>query len=345
MSFNINDLKGRLDPTSLLDVIQTQSEIVHLGPDLASVMALVVERARELTGCDGAAIELLEDHDMVYRAASGIAWPQLGLRLKAETSLSGYCVRLGEPVYCADAELDPRVDLAACHKVGLRSMVVYPLRHEQNCVGVLKVLSRKVDAFSENAQVVVQLLCELIASTMYYATRTGSAELHKKATTDMLTGLGNRALLHDRLLRRLGQATRHDGSFAILFADMDGLKPINDSMGHQAGDAVLCEFANRLQRNLREGDLAVRLGGDEFAVLLNHVADRNECAQAQARFQHQVEQDFVWQGRHLPLAASFGAALYPADGQTLEILLNHADQVMYQAKATRKAAKSAAPRR
>lgn len=345
MFLNINDLKGHLDPSSLLEVIQTQSEIAHLGPDLASVMALVVERAREMTGCDGAAIELLEDQDMVYRAASGIAWPQLGLRLKADTSLSGYCVRLGEPVYCADVELDPRVDLAACHKVGLRSMVVYPLRHEQNCVGVLKVMSGKPDAFSENAQVIVQLLCELIGSTMYYATRNGNAELHKKATTDMLTGLGNRALLHDRLLRRLSEATRDHASFAVLFADMDDLKPINDSLGHQAGDAVLCEFANRLQHTLREGDLAVRLGGDEFAVLLNHVADREECTQAQERFEHQVDQEFIWQGKSLPLAASFGAALYPEDGQTLEALLNHADQVMYQTKAARKAAKGAAPRR
>lgn len=98
----------------LLAIIRVQTEIARHGLDLAPVMAVVVERALDLVKADGAVIELAEDDEMVYRAVSGIAAGQLGLRLKLASSLSGLCVRSGDIQRCSDTESDSRVDRAAC---------------------------------------------------------------------------------------------------------------------------------------------------------------------------------------------------------------------------------------
>ncbi|MDZ7706713.1 MAG: GAF domain-containing protein [Trueperaceae bacterium] len=118
-----------MQPTTdqLLAVIETQTSIARLGLDLDGVMDVVAKRALTLTEADGAAVELLEGDEMVYRAVAGTAEPHLGLRLDAATSLSGRCVREGVTLVCDDAATDPRVDLVAARKVGAISMVVVPL--------------------------------------------------------------------------------------------------------------------------------------------------------------------------------------------------------------------------
>lgn len=133
----------------LMQVIEIQREIAKLGLDLAEVMQFAVEQVLPLMGADGAAIELAEGDEMVYRAASGISKPQLGLRLRIDGSLSGLSVRTGEILTCADSETDPRVDRLACQKVGLRSMIVMPLKHTGTTVGVLKAMSARPEKFSQ----------------------------------------------------------------------------------------------------------------------------------------------------------------------------------------------------
>lgn len=111
---------------ALLEIIRTQTEIAKAGMDLGNVMALVAERTQQLTNAVGAVVELAEGDDMVYRAASGSAASQLGLRIGREGSLSGLCVRERKILVCDDSETDERVDREACRKVGLRSMIVVP---------------------------------------------------------------------------------------------------------------------------------------------------------------------------------------------------------------------------
>ena len=121
---------GAMD-ARLLEVIRMQTEIAKLGMDLGGVMALVAERAQRLTGAFGAAVELAEEDDMVYRAASGAAELHLGMRLKRSSSLSGRCIHEEIALQCDDSDTDPRVDREACRLIGLRSMIVVPL-HELN---------------------------------------------------------------------------------------------------------------------------------------------------------------------------------------------------------------------
>ena len=153
------------------------------------------------------------------------------------------------------------------------------------------------------------------------------------ANMDALTALPNRHWLMNSLPAALCQAKDCDATFALLFIDLDGFKAINDSAGHQAGDALLQAAALRLKSVLRPADQVVRLGGDEFTVLLNSIAGRDEAAQVARRINEEFRQPFEVCGRQNLVGASIGISLFPRDGGDAETLIRHADIAMYAAKA------------
>jgi diguanylate cyclase (GGDEF)-like protein len=326
-----------LDAAVLLDIIDIQTEIACQGLDLGGVMQLVSQRAATLCRAEGAAVELAEGNEMVYRAAAGLARAQLGLRLRREGSLSGLCVDRNEILRCDDAELDPRVDRAACRKVGLRSMLVVPLRHDDHSVGVLKIVSSSVNAFGTWHAQVLGLLSTLVGAAIYHAVQNASNDLYYRATHDALTSLANRAQFYDSLRQQLARAARCHGHIAVLNIDMDGLKAINDNLGHRAGDAALCEVASRIGAELRADDMAARVGGDEFGVILVGVRDRCSVANKCQALTTAIGAPFEFEGRALPLGASVGFALWPEDGDDMERLIELADQAMYRVKHGRRA--------
>jgi diguanylate cyclase (GGDEF)-like protein len=316
----------------LLEVIRTQTEIAKLGLDLGAVMSLVAERAQQLTSAVGAVVELAEGDDMVYRAASGLAESHLGMRLQRASSLSGYCIEQQRALYCEDSETDDRVNREACRTIGLRSMVVVPLRHHDTVVGVLKVLSESPSAFDEPDLKILELMSDVIAASMFHAAKYESNELFHRATHDALTGLPNRALFFERLRHRLAEAQRGYRPFGLLNLDMDGLKPINDNHGHRAGDAAIRELATRIKDASRNADTVARVGGDEFGVILSSVGDRAGAQTHIERMAEQIARPFEFEKKTIPLGASVGLAIYPDDGQELNHLLDKADQAMYDAK-------------
>lgn len=318
----------------LLEVIAIQTELAGLGLDLdlGHLLELVARRSLGLVEADGAAVEMAEGDEMVYRAAAGMAEGSLGLRLKRSQSLSGLCVDQGQALHCDDALQDPRTDRAACARLGLRSLVVVPLRHHGVTIGVLKVMSRRVGHFGEKDRAVLGLVSDLVAAAMYFATRYAPGELFHKATHDSLTDLPNRALFLDRLHGSLSQAVRDGQPLAVMMLDMNGLKPINDHHGHRAGDAALLEFARRLTGGVRQSDTAARLGGDEFGVLLRPLAADGGLEATMRRLAGQLNGGFEFEGRLLPVSASMGAARFPEDGSDVTGLIELADQRMYRHK-------------
>lgn len=315
-------------------IIDLQGEIVRIGPDLGQVMDLVVERVRGMAGCSGAIVELAEDEEMVYRAASGSSLPQLGLRLRRQGSLSGLCLEAGEVLVCSDSETDPRVDRAACRLVGLRSMVVAPLLYAGAPVGVLKLLSPEPGAFGSREVQLLQLIASLIAAVMYHAERYGEDELYRRATHDAMTGLANRSLFYDRLRQAVSQAERQHGTLGVMIADMNGLKTINDQYGHRAGDAAICEVARRMATVSRQADTVARLGGDEFGLILSDIGGREGAGRVMERIQEAMLPPFAFEQHQLRLNASLGLALYAEDGTEIDTLIEKADRAMYQAKRT-----------
>ena len=162
--------------------------------------------------------------------------------------------------------------------------------------------------------------------------RRDDERLRELALYDNLTGLANRRLFFERLNTILQMAHRSDISFAVLFIDLDGFKPVNDWFGHDAGDYVLSEFANRLRGLLRESDVASRFGGDEFTLLLS-VIDSVEDAQIAAnRLLKELQKPMLWKGEEINIGASIGVALYPQDGDDDQSLVKVADARMYRAK-------------
>ncbi|WP_342118246.1 sensor domain-containing diguanylate cyclase [Pseudoduganella sp. OTU4001] len=326
-----------LNPAVLLEIINLQTDIARQGLDLGGVMQLVCQRAGTLCGANAAIVELAEGSDMVYRATAGLAENSLGLRLRRDGSLSGLCVAQDQILRCDDSETDPRVDREACRKVGLRSMLVVPLRHEGQSVGVLKVGAPHANAFDQQQAQILGLLSELIGAAIYHAVQYESSDLYYRATHDALTSLANRALFYDRLRQQLAQVGRGTGSVAVVNIDMDGLKAINDNLGHRAGDAAICQVAERIARELRQEDLAARLGGDEFGVILCGAVDRDGVGRKCSSLNQVIGAPFEFEGRPLRLGASIGYAISPEDGHNMDQLIDLADQAMYRVKQARKA--------
>lgn len=161
-------------------------------------------------------------------------------------------------------------------------------------------------------------------------------EAQQIALQDALTGLPNRVSFEQSLEHGLVQAKRHNWGLAILFIDIDNFKSINDSYGHDIGDQALLTVANRLQSFVRDQDIVSRWGGDEFVCLLLEVKQETDVSMLAEQMLNKVAEACEFNGTLLSIRASIGIAIYPADGDTADILFKNADTAMYKAKATEK---------
>jgi diguanylate cyclase (GGDEF)-like protein/PAS domain S-box-containing protein len=166
------------------------------------------------------------------------------------------------------------------------------------------------------------------------ARKQGEERIQYLATRDALTALPNRALLADRAGQAILAAARSRGQLALLLFDLDRFSLVNDSLGHQAGDALLRAVAERLQNTLRREDTLARLGGDEFVLLWDRLKGVQEAALVAQRIQAVLQRPFTIEGRSLSASASIGIAIYPDDGRDFSALLKSADTAMYHAKET-----------
>ncbi|MEA2499274.1 MAG: hypothetical protein QOH26_1679 [Actinomycetota bacterium] len=174
----------------------------------------------------------------------------------------------------------------------------------------------------------------LLARSVRYAIERKrlETELSHQALHDSLTGLPNRLLFLDRLRIALAKAERRDSTLAVLFLDLDNFKLINDSLGHDAGDAVLKQVGLRLEDMMRDGDTVARLGGDEFTILCDDLASIDQVADLSERIIAALAGPFEVQGREIYVGASMGIAL-PSEAHHLpQDLLRNADAAMYKAK-------------
>ncbi len=153
---------------------------------------------------------------------------------------------------------------------------------------------------------------------------------------DNLTGLANRSLLLEHLSQRLKEAKRNNSKFAVAFIDLDGFKGINDTLGHDAGDHVLRKVANDLQKNLRKEDIIARFGGDEFVGLFS-ISSAIDTATLKEKISNQIATKIHCSKFQIIIRLSIGISVYPADGTTIDVLLNKADNEMYAMKAINKA--------
>jgi diguanylate cyclase (GGDEF)-like protein len=185
--------------------------------------------------------------------------------------------------------------------------------------------------FAEAVEQLVEATAAIQAEAMEAHVASRSKELESQANTDPLTGLGNLRALQRQLANLLDVRKRYQHPFAVLLMDIDGLKRINDSHGHQAGDRVLMQVGMSLRRSIRSVDTAARIGGDEFCVLLPE-QDLKSAAKLAARLATAIEEEVAAPGEP-PVTVSIGVAASPEHGDEAEALIDTADRAMYRAKA------------
>ncbi|TAN71351.1 MAG: EAL domain-containing protein [Methylobacter sp.] len=163
--------------------------------------------------------------------------------------------------------------------------------------------------------------------------KTAEYEIQHLAFYDPLTQLPNRRLLQERLKHGIDVERREGKQLALLMLDLDRFKAVNDSLGHQAGDALLQQVATRITSRLREVDMVARLGGDEFIVLLEDISHPDDAARVAEEIIASLSKPFqLIQSDDVRIGASIGIGLYPQHGDSAEILLDHADAALYHAK-------------
>jgi diguanylate cyclase (GGDEF)-like protein len=162
------------------------------------------------------------------------------------------------------------------------------------------------------------------------------AELENLATTDSLTRVFNRRGFEESLAHELSVARRHGVGGVLIFVDLDQFKPINDTLGHAAGDEVLRTVANLLRGHIRDTDYLGRLGGDEFAILLPRSNKRNGVRRAEELDRKLNNAYAAWDDQQIPIQASCGVHMYASNAEMAE-LLQAADQAMYKIKQERRA--------
>ena len=157
-------------------------------------------------------------------------------------------------------------------------------------------------------------------------------QLESMAHYDALTGLPNRTLFTDRFHLAIAHSDQEELFLAVCFIDLDNFKPVNDTFGHNVGDQLLIEVADRIKSCIRAEDTISRQGGDEFALLLNDIQSQAQCKQTISRLHKLLATPFLINGNVINISASSGITLYPSDKGDIDTLLRHADHAMYQAK-------------
>jgi diguanylate cyclase (GGDEF)-like protein len=205
----------------------------------------------------------------------------------------------------------------------LQAVLVRALRDELS--------EKEPERFADAVERLADTTGAIQAAAVEELVRSRSRELESQANTDPLTGLGNLRNLQTELAQMLEMQKRYGHPFGVLLMDIDGLKRVNDSLGHPAGDRLLMQVAMALQRSIRSVDVAARLGGDEFCVL----APEQESAAAVLLGERLASAvaDEVSVGADPPVGLSIGVVSCPEHGEDAEALIDAADRAMYRAKA------------
>ena len=309
---------------------QTLYEIAQaLGSSLgvSEAMALIQAKVSRLVPFTTCALFLCDDHDAyVCRYAHGPG---------SETLLKW------TPKSWSDLPLrfPPREDGAAEHHEDLRALLPCPLTFDGRLIGGLVIYHTVPGCFTDEHRRVLGRVSEQAAAVIYNSTRFERTE--HDSHTDPLTGMANRRSLDRQFEAALARASRTQGSVSVVVMDLDGLKEINDTYGHEAGDRALHAVGEVLRAMVRQNDLCARFAGDEFVVVLWDCSPENQARRV-SDLQAAVSA-YPFQPRpgiQFPLSISAGAARFPEDGSTLEELLAAGDQRMYRDKSGRRSRSS-----
>jgi diguanylate cyclase (GGDEF)-like protein len=301
------------------------------------VRELLLRSVQHLATVEGAAVVTTDDLDTRYVVEAGSGWPESYLKREValdERTWAAWVLRSAEEAYLLDnvAGHEDRMPILVLDEGGGRaeSLLAVPLRARNRTLGAL-LLTGPRGSFDASSRRVLEILANQAAATLSLI--KDREQQRQLAVRDGLTGLYNRRAFNELLVTAIANEDRREGGqLALLMLDLDHFKKLNDTYGHPAGDGALRSAARLLSQHLRKGDQAARYGGEEFVVILPGL-DESRAVQAAERLRLAIQKHrFVFEGARIALAASFGVALWPADGKEPEALLAAADRALYAAK-------------
>lgn len=316
----------------LSTIVEIQRDIALSELDLEKTINEVAEAAMTVTGGNGAAVQLAENGEMIYRGTSGILEEFLGQSLPIEDSLSGQSYQQDEIIICHDTQTDERINESDFRPdINFRSALFVPLSYENTTFGILKVASEVPFFFEDDDRDTIELLSGLLSSQIYQSLKFQDTLL--EARTDELTGLANRRRIMENLSQEIDRAERYDHDLSLILLDLDHFKLINDDHGHVVGDQVLRQVGTLLSEEIRTSDAVGRYGGEEFIIVTPEVG-AEEAAELAERIRSslsQIEFEGTEEDEIFKVTCSAGVASYH-ESLSPKTLISRADQAMYYAK-------------
>ena len=270
-----------------------------------------------------------------FMLKAGVGWEDgwIGRQISAtyENTQNRFVLASHRPVIIGDFRSEVRFkpsDILKKH--GIRSVACVLISGMGGSYGILGAYSCDEQTFTSSCFNFLQSLANILATAI--DRKTTEERLTYLAQFDPLTGLPNRTLFLDRLRQAMEHTQRNDGRIAVVFADLDRFKIVNDTMGHSTGDKLLVQVAQRLRHCVRSCDTVARLGGDEFALILSDLAQAEDATVVAEKVIIALSLLFELEGQEIYISASLGISVYPGDGADADSLLRNADTAMFQAK-------------
>src|ERR1700722_9686785 len=308
---------------------------------IQAILERLVGRIVEVLPITGAGVTLISPLTAPeYVAASdeaALRFEQLQTELGEGPCLAAY--RIGEAVAVTDIAADDRFQVFGPRAVeaGLAAVFTFPLRQGDKRLGALDLYRDTPGPLSDDDMAAAQTLADVTAAYLVNAQgrealRSASERSYQSSVHDALTGLPNRTLLLERIGHSLRRGRRSNKILAVLFADLDSFKAVNDVHGHQVGDALLVAVANRMTGLLRPGDTLARISGDEFVILCEDLDHEGQAERIATRIADALVVPFQLAGLEVDISASVGIAFAGGGDHGPDQILEDADVAMYQAK-------------
>ncbi len=330
-----------VDEDTLISLLSDFARTLTTDFPIQRILDHLVDRIVDVLDVTAAGVTLISPGAMPHYVAASDADALAFERMQTELG-HGPCVsayETGEAVLVPDLRADGRFAdfLPTALDAGMRAVFAFPLRHGAGRLGALDLYRDRAGALAPRELAAAQTLADVAAAYLLNAhARQEALEISDRfrasAMHDALTGLPNRALLQQRIEHAAQRAHRSHSTAAVLFADLDRFKWVNDTYGHRIGDELLVGVARRLADVVRPGDTLARVSGDEFVILCEDIADVSDVLHMATRIGDAFAVPFVVSGTDIACTVSIGIA-YSGPGEGVsDQLISHADLAMYEAK-------------
>lgn len=353
------ELQEAFDRVSILNKI---GQDITSSLDLETVMTTIYKNISSFISADIFGIALydneLKEIDFKYFIVDGKRLKGEKKGVQTEGSMTGWVIINNDYLFINDLQneyLNYVTKLVGANSSITKSVIFVPLKINTSIIGIITVQSNLLNAYTQQDLEIIQAVgaysaialensiahdkineLNKIISTEKKILEKAYAEIDKLANHDTLTGLPNRRLFIELLKQELLQTHRKKTKTAILFIDLDNFKPVNDNLGHDAGDKVLKMVSQRFISILRKSDAIARIGGDEFAAIICNVNNENDIQKIAEKIIKKFVNPFKVENSKFRIGISMGISIYPDDDYTIDGLLKKADTAMYRVKLENK---------